>query len=145
MWILRNYSSKCSDIECGVHRGWILGLALFNLYILPLGNVIERHINFHSFVDDNQLYVAMSPDDTGSLSALFNCILDMKSCLAENFLLLNKDKTFGSGVKREKLVSKLQSLSFNLCGQAENLGVLFDSELSFELHIRDITKKVFFT
>ena len=68
--------------------------------------------------------------------------------MAENFLQLNQDKTqvlvIGTGVKREKLVSKLQASSFNPCGQAKNLGVLFDSELTFEPHIREITKKAFY-
>ena len=54
-----------------------------------------------------QLYIAVSPDDTGSLDAHFNCILDIKSWMAANFLQLNEDKTevlvIGPKGQREKL------------------------------------------
>ncbi|TWW81832.1 hypothetical protein D4764_01G0016470 [Takifugu flavidus] len=50
-------------------------------------------ISFHSYADDTQLYIAVAPDDTGPVDALFNCILDIQSWMAENFLQLNQDKT----------------------------------------------------
>ncbi|KAK7885918.1 hypothetical protein WMY93_025539 [Mugilogobius chulae] len=82
----------------------------------------QRHgINFHSYADDTQLYISMSPDDTRSMDALFNCILDIKSWMAENFLQLNQDKTevlvIGPEAQREKLLSKLQTQSFNPSSQ----------------------------
>ncbi len=73
--------------------------------MLPLENVIRRHhINLHSYADDTQLYIAISPDDTGPIHALLNHILDIKSWGAENFLQLNQDKTqvlvIGRGAQR---------------------------------------------
>ena len=60
-----------------------------------------------TWLDDTQLYIAVSPDDTGPLDALFNCILDIKSWMAANFLQLNQDKTevlvIGPEGQREKL------------------------------------------
>ena len=101
--------------------------------MLPLGSVIRRHgVSFHSYADDTQLYISMSPDDTRPMDALFNCISDIKSWMAENFLQLNQDKTevlvIGPEAQREKLVPKLQSLSFNPSSQVRNLGVIFDSD-----------------
>lgn len=44
--------------------------------MLPLSSVIRRHsISFDSYADDTQLYVAVSPDDTGATGSLLNCIL----------------------------------------------------------------------
>ena len=87
-------SSETHKIKCGVPQGSILGPTLFNLYMLPLGDVIRRHsISFHSYADDTQLYIAVSPDDTGPIDVLFNCILDIKTWMAANFLQLNQDKT----------------------------------------------------
>ena len=136
------YSSRTHEIKCGVPQGSILGPILFNLYMLPLGDVIS----FHNYADDTQLYIAVSPDDTGPLDALFNCILDIKSWMAANFLQLNQDKTevlvIGPERQREKLLTKLQNLKPSKT--VKNLGVIFDSELSFIPHIKNITKIGFY-
>ena len=136
-------SSEIHEIGCGVPQGSILGPLLFNLYMLPLGDVIRRHgISFHSYADDTQLYIAVSPDDTGPIDALFNCILDIKSWMAENFLQLNQDKTevlvIGPEGQREKLLPKLQD--FKPTKFVKNLGVILDSELNFLPHIKNMTK-----
>ena len=142
-------SSRVHKITCGVPQGSILGPVLFNLYMLPLGGVIRRHgVTFHSYADDTQLYISMSPDDTRPMDALFNCILDIKSWKAENFLQLNQGKTevlvLGPEAQREKLLPKLQSMSFNPSAQVKDMGVLLDSELTFIPHIKNITKIGFY-
>ncbi|KAJ0062165.1 hypothetical protein NL108_017132 [Boleophthalmus pectinirostris] len=141
-------SAKCK-MECGVPQGSILGPTLFNLYMLPLGQVIRRHgVNFHSYADDTQLYIAVSPDDLSPIDTLFNCILDIKSWMAANFLQLNQGKTevliIGPEAQRERLKAKLQTYSLNPCERVKSLGVILDSELSFEPHIRSITKSGFY-
>ncbi|MDG2555395.1 reverse transcriptase domain-containing protein, partial [Vibrio parahaemolyticus] len=140
-------SSRTYEMECGVPQGSILGPTLFNLYMLPLGDVIRRHsINFHSYADDTQLYMAVSPDDTGPIDALFNCILDIKSWMAVNFLQLIQDKTevlvIGPEGQREKLLPKLQD--FKSTQSVKKLGMIFDSELCFIPHIKNITKAGFY-
>ncbi|XP_074522673.1 uncharacterized protein LOC141787880 [Halichoeres trimaculatus] len=142
-------SSRTHEVKCGVPQGSILGPILFNIYMLPLGDVIRRHgIMFHSYADDTQLYISMSPDDTGPIDALFNCILDIKSWMAENFLQLNQGKTevliIDPKAQGEKLFSKLQTLSLTPCNQVKNLGVIFDSELNFIPHIKNVTKTGFY-
>lgn len=142
-------SSRIHKIHCGVPQGSILGPILFNLYMLPLGSVIRRHgIAFHSYADDTQLYISMSPNDTGPIDALLKCILDIKSWMAENFLQLNQDKTevlvIDPKAQGENLVSKLLKLSLNPSNQVKNLGVIFDSELNFIPHIKNITKTGFY-
>ena len=142
-------SSKTYKITCGVPQGSILGPLLFNLYMLPLGEVIRRHgLDFHSYADDTQLYIGLSPDDPGPIDALMSCISDIKSWMAENFLQLNRDKTevilIGPEALRENYLPKLHSLSFTPADQVKNLGVIFDSGLNFIPHIKHITKTGFF-
>uniref|UniRef100_A0A671UM61 Reverse transcriptase domain-containing protein n=1 Tax=Sparus aurata TaxID=8175 RepID=A0A671UM61_SPAAU len=140
-------SSGTHEIGCGVPQGSILEPLLFNLYMLPLGDVIRRHgISFHSYADDTQLYIAVSPDETDQIDALLNCIVDIKSWMAVNFLQLNQDKTevlvIGPEGQREKLFPKLQH--FKPTQSVKNLGVIFDSELNFIPHIRNMTKIGFY-
>ena len=135
------------ELKYGVPQGSILGPLLFNLYMLPLGDIIRRHgINFHSYADDTQLYIAVSPDDMGPTDSLLNCILDIKSWMAENFSQLNQDRTevliIGPEGKREKLLPKLNAFKHSQC--IKNLGVLFYSELDFLPHIRNTTKIIFY-
>lgn len=91
-------------------QGSILGPVLFNLYVLPLGDVIRRtSISFHSYADDTQLYITVSPGDTGPIDSPLNCMLDIQSWMAENYQL-NQDKpevlVVGPEGKREKLLLK---------------------------------------
>uniref|UniRef100_A0A3P9M6K8 Reverse transcriptase domain-containing protein n=1 Tax=Oryzias latipes TaxID=8090 RepID=A0A3P9M6K8_ORYLA len=143
------YFSGVHEINCGVPQGSILGPLLFNIYMLPLGNVIRSHnISFHSYADDTQLYIAMSPDDTRPIEALFNCILDVKLWMANNFLQLNQEKTeilvIGPEAKREKQFLKLQELSLSHSEAVRNLGVIFDSKLTFIPHIKQVVKTGFY-
>lgn len=46
-----------------------------------------------SYADDTQFYIAVSPGETHSVDDLFNCILEIKTWMAENLLQLNQDKT----------------------------------------------------
>uniref|UniRef100_A0A3B3HCT2 Reverse transcriptase domain-containing protein n=1 Tax=Oryzias latipes TaxID=8090 RepID=A0A3B3HCT2_ORYLA len=140
-------SSRVFDINCGVPQGSILGPLLFNLYMLPLGDVIRRHgVCFHSYADDTQLYIAVSPDDEESVNTLLKCILDIESWMAENFLQLNQDKTevlvIGSEDKREIVLSKLKNYKTSQC--VRNLGVIFDSEMNFIPQIKNITNTGFY-
>ena len=58
-------------INCGMPQGSILGPVLLSLHMLPLCSVIKRYgINFHSYTNDTQLYIAVSPDDMSPIDAL---------------------------------------------------------------------------
>uniref|UniRef100_A0A669DD67 Pyrin domain-containing protein n=1 Tax=Oreochromis niloticus TaxID=8128 RepID=A0A669DD67_ORENI len=120
--------------------------------MLPLGSIIRRHsINFHCYADDMQLYLSMKPGNTHQLVKLQECLKDIKTWMAANFLLLNSDKTEVIVLGPENLrnmVSKqiltLDGITLASSNTVRNLGVIFDQDMSFNAHIKQICKTAFF-
>lgn len=76
--------------------------------------------------------LSQSPDDTGPIDSLLNCILDTKAWMSQNFLQLNQEVLIvGPKAQREKLASKLNIPGLNPIQEARNLGVIFDYDFNF--------------
>lgn len=120
--------------------------------MLPLGNIIKKHnLNFHSYADDTQLYLSMKSGDSNQVVRLQECLTDIKTWMTHNFLLLNSDKTevmvLGPKHLREALCEHLVTLGGITTAPTttvRNLGVIFDPDLSFDAHIRQVCKTAFF-
>ena len=69
------------DVVYGVLQGSVLGPALFNIYCMPLGSVIRKHISYHMYADDTQLYL-----ENAAMSSIKLCMQDIKTWLTVNFL-----------------------------------------------------------
>ncbi len=124
---------------------------LFSLYMLPLGNIIRKYgISFHCYADDTQLYISARPDETSKLSKLTKCVKNVKYWMTNHFLLLNSDKTDILLIGPKNSTQNLLDHNLQLDGctvtpsTVKNLGVILDSNLSFEKYISNVTKTAFF-
>ncbi len=111
--------------------------AIFIIHV-ALGNIIRKYgISFHCYADDTQLYISTRPDETSKLSKLTECVKNIKDWMANNFLLLNSDKTelllIGPKNSTQNLLD--YNLQLDRCAvtsfTVKNLGVMLDSNLSF--------------
>ncbi len=119
------HESKWTSMTCGVPQGSILAPLLFSLYMLPLSQIMRKNqIAYHSYADDTQIYLALSPNDYSPIDSLCQCTDESNSWMSQNFFQLNKEKTevitFGNkdeilkvnayltlGVKQLKIESKI--------------------------------------
>ena len=143
------YEYNRMAMTCGVPQGSVLGPLLFSLYMLPLGQVLQNsNVDYHSYADDTQIYIALSSDDYSPIKSLCHCLEQVTNWMNQNFLQLNQDKTevivFGNKEKRIAVSKHLESLSLKTRDQVRNLGVLIDSDLTFSSHIKSITKTAFY-
>uniref|UniRef100_H3BFS5 Reverse transcriptase domain-containing protein n=1 Tax=Latimeria chalumnae TaxID=7897 RepID=H3BFS5_LATCH len=127
---------------------------LFAIYLLPLGAIAERYgLGFHCYADDVQLYLAFPANSPGAASVLEECLSEIRSWLAGNWLRLNPKKTEVLLVGRdrvcENLLGTLSPPSINggalrLVKVTKSLGVFLDASLTLERQISSVVSLGFF-
>uniref|UniRef100_A0A8C6LXF7 Reverse transcriptase domain-containing protein n=1 Tax=Nothobranchius furzeri TaxID=105023 RepID=A0A8C6LXF7_NOTFU len=145
--MLDGCSSESQPLRWGVPQGSILGMLLFNLYILPLGAIFRKHaVSYHLYADNCQIYFSFKP--TQSTKVLSDCILEVKLWLADNFLHLNDSKTelfvFSPYSITATHQPDLNYLSPNVSSVISNLGVKMDQALKMDAQVNNTVKSCFY-
>ena len=148
--------SQSFDLQWGVPQGSCLGPLLFTIYSSDLFSLLESHLpTAHAYADDTQLYLSFSPSvGTGELdavTAIENCIRDIRQWMCVRKLMLNDDKTEFLLVGTRKQLTKVSIDSvrvgdYNISPSpsVRNLGTWFDPHLDMDVHITKTCSSAFY-
>ena len=138
----------------GVPQGSILGPILFLLYISEIESIAKLHgFKIHIYADDMQLYISFQHCNTlETISNIEHCLRHIKVWMSNNFLKINESKTkFMIITPHNYCRDSLSDVCVSFGGsiilpstEAANLGVTFDSKMTFSEHIKNITAKGYF-
>jgi len=93
--VIHGVSSTVRDLSCGVPQGSVVGPKLFNIYMLPAGDIAKKHGVDHLFyADDKNLWIAFRQKEVMiTLLWMEALIVDLREWLGDNWLMCNNDKT----------------------------------------------------
>lgn len=146
-------TSQWEPLRTGVPQGSVLGALLFILYLHDIASVI-LHCKYHLYADDIQLYLHFPVNMSYEcLKLVIQDILNIMNFVNGHNLILNVSKTqaiiIGSHQYHKILSESYHVTQFEVNGisipfqnSVNNLGVIFDSTLSWKDHCLSIVKKV---
>ena len=133
-------------------QGSVLGPLLFSLFVSPVTDIVLSYgLQCHTYADDVAIYFSCYPRDICSfLDTLRSCLNHVYDWFSSNRLKVNPDKTgvFMCGSKHS--LSLIDFSHVDILGHTlpiltsvKFLGVTFDSNLTFDVHISNIRRKCF--
>ena len=87
-----------AKMRSGIPQGSVLGLVLFTIYTVPMGDICRKHqVAFHLYADDTQIYLSFRPSIPSSkhecIAKIEECIDKIGIWMTQNLLKLNNNKT----------------------------------------------------
>ncbi|XP_026326195.1 uncharacterized protein LOC113234888 [Hyposmocoma kahamanoa] len=147
-----NKHSTFCDVTAGVPQGGVLSPLLFSIFINSLTPLLS--CQYHLYADDLQIYSRSPVHGLDSLIAELNDDLaTIHNWSRTHGLTVNPNKSQAIVIGDSKQIAKINytsvpSLVFDsfplpFSSVVKNLGVLFDSTLSWAPHIAEVSRKVF--
>ncbi len=93
--LINDVTSSARERFCSAPQGSVLDPKLFNVYTLPIGDIMRNHgIAFHIYADDDNLYLAFKPLGISSaFISMESLISDIQGWMIVNMLGINDTKT----------------------------------------------------
>ncbi len=105
-------------------------------------------MSYHLYADAIKIYLPSRSGGSSSHSSLLLCLEEVKCWLEQNRLQLNASKSeviiFGPNKVDSDIKDVLDTWTTNVQSQIRNLGVIFDSALTFDHQIKCLVKSCFF-
>ena len=149
--------SLVATLLFGIPQGSVIGLILFSIYTLPIGDIARAHgLNVNFYADDTQLHMAFAPTDhedaPSILTQVENYISDIRILMVKKKLKLNDDKT-EILILTSKLHRSIHCIILVVVGGApiaptltvRNLGAMFDQSLTMDDFVKHICKAAYST
>ncbi|KAF7245399.1 RNA-directed DNA polymerase from mobile element jockey [Varanus komodoensis] len=143
------FSWTSQRLSIPLTMGSSLSPLLFNIYMKPLGEVIQRcGLRNHQYADDTQLYLSFSTNPGEAVVVLNRCLAEVMGWMRANKLKLNPDKTEvllvgGSNSWVGDLDLVLNGVALPLKDRVCSLGVLLDLELTLEAQVSAVARSAF--
>ncbi len=139
--------SNPQPLSCGVPQCSVMGPILFSIYTTPRVIVRSHYTKFHRYADDTQLYLACECPDNDldcaqTIAHLEACITDIHWWMP----LIEWQQNRISQIPLQTPIPTIQigDNKIKTSATARNLGVIFNTTLSFKPHIASVTKAAFF-
>ena len=142
--VLRGCKSDLTDVTSGVPQGSLLGPLLFNLYVADLPSIF-RHSKCIMYADDMKLFMRINtPEDSEN----FQMDIDrMYNWCTEWKMSLNIQKcaviTFTLKTNYPEFIYHINDTELRRVNNIKDLGIIFDTNLSFDFHIDMIRARTF--
>ena len=152
----RWYISEKKQLTTGVPQGSCLGPVLFTIYVADLFQIIEKHLTeAQGYADDHQVYLSFRPipstNQTASVTAIENCVAELRSWMISNMPMVNDNKTEFLIVGSKQQLERV-NIPFIHVGEDQitpvtsvrNLGVIFDSNLKVDMQITKACQNAYY-